>query len=244
MIKAIIVDDEEKCRITLKRQIQEHCPAVSIEALCDSALSAEKALIKYNPDLVFLDIEMPFKDGFSFLEKHNNASFRVIFTTAYNHYAIKAIRFAALDYLLKPIDADELILAVGRFKKEIRNEQSLELLLANIKSNSSSRLGIPTLEGLQMVEVKTISKCVAYDCYTELILNNGKQMVASRLLKDFEEILSEYNFLRIHHSYIINLNEVNRYVKGEGGYVVMNDGSTCEVSRRKKAELMRKLVQV
>jgi two-component system, LytTR family, response regulator len=244
MIKAIIVDDEEKSRITLQTLVKKHTSSVHVCELCDSVDNAVKAIVQYAPDLVFLDIEMPFQNGFQLLEKIKEPSYQVIFVTAYNHYAIQAIKSSALDYLMKPVDVDELKEAVRKVESRQNNStgnfKHLELLLATMK-NKSAKIAVPTFDGLQMINAEDIIKCTADESYTHISLAGGKKLTVSKLLKDYEELLSPFNFFRIHNSCLINLTQVTRYVKGEGGYVVMSDGETCEVSRRKKTELLNRL---
>ncbi|MCE3228678.1 MAG: DNA-binding response regulator [Bacteroidetes bacterium] len=244
MITAIIVDDEEKGRITLQDLVNKYCTSVKILELCDSVEEALKAIDKHNPQLVFLDIEMPYENGFTLLEKVKEPGFDVIFVTAYGHYAIQAIKSNAIDYLLKPIDVDELKIAIDKVEKRQHSSserlKNFESLLSAVKSKSA-KIAVPTFDGLQMIRAEDIIKCVADECYTEIHLTDGKKIVVSKLLKEYEGLLSGLNFFRVHNSCLINLAHVNRYVKGEGGYVIMSDGENVEVSRRKKAELLTKL---
>lgn len=249
MIKALIVDDEEKSRITLKNLIAMYCPNIEVIELCDSVNSALKAIDKQMPDLIFLDVEMPFHNGFTLLEKIKNPGFDVIFTTAYDHYAIKAIKYSALDYLLKPIDSDDLKTAVEKIESDKSNFVSttpnFEVLLSNIKvKGTNAKIAIPTFEGLQMISAKEIIKCTADESYTHISLTNNTKITVSRILKEYEELLSDLNFFRVHNSCLVNLTHVTKYIKGDGGYVVMCDGESVEVSRRKKNELLSKLAMV
>jgi two-component system, LytTR family, response regulator len=244
MIKALIVDDEEKSRVTLQNLVKLYCPEIEITGLCDSVQAALKAIDKQMPDLVFLDVEMPFHNGFTLLEEIKNPPFGVIFTTAYDHYAIKAIRYSALDYLLKPIDSDELAAAV----KKIRNKgaalstPNYETLFTNLKAKGNNvRIAVPAFDGLQMINSNDIVKCTADESYTHITLTNNTRITVSRILKEYEELLSELNFFRVHNSCLINLAHVTRYVKGDGGYVIMCDGEHVEVARRKKNELLNRL---
>ncbi len=248
MIKAIIVDDEEKSRVTLSSLIEMYCPFVKVVEMCPSVADAQKAIDAHDPDLLFLDVEMPGQNGFTLLEQNDHLRCQIIFVTAYDHYAIKAIKYSALDYLLKPIDSDELVAAVskveGKKPATIANQQ-FDLLLSNLKLKGNSvKIAIPTFDGLQMIHSEQILKCVADESYTEIVLTNGNKLVVSRILKEFEELLSDLNFFRVHNSCLINLKHVTKYIKGEGGYVVMSDGDTVEVSRRKKSELMSKLTKL
>jgi two-component system, LytTR family, response regulator len=244
MIKAIIVDDEEKSRVTLKNLITKHCPAIAVVDLCDSVERAEASLKEYAPDLVFLDIEMPFQNGFTLIEKIKDPEFEVIFTTAYDQYAIRAIRYSALDYLLKPVDVDDLKSAVERLEKRqaVTTRDNYELLLSTLRLKEKvAKIAVPTFDGLQMIQVDQIIKCVADESYTHISLVNGTKITVSRILKEFEELLGESNFMRIHNSSLINILHVKKYVKGEGGYVIMSNDETVEVSRRKKNELLTRL---
>lgn len=249
MIKAIIVEDEVKGRHTLYNLLLKHCPFVEIATMVESVEEAVLAITNHKPDLIFLDIEMPGGSGFTLLEKIKNPDFEVIFTTAFDDYAIKAIKFSALDYLLKPIDVDDLVSAVNKVKakkEKVKEPQiDFEMLLSNLKLKSgSAKIAVPTFDGLQMIDAKNIIKCIADESYTHIKLVDGSKIMVSRILKEYEELLSDLNFFRVHNSCLINLSHVSKYVKGEGGYVLMSDGETVEVSRRKKAELLAKLTVV
>jgi two-component system LytT family response regulator len=211
--------------------------------------SAVKSIAKDAPDLVFLDIEMPFENGFTLFEKIKNPPFQVIFTTAYDQYAIKAIKYSALDYLLKPVDVVDLKNAVEKCREKTKSapnrSDDIEMLLSALKLKSkSAKIAVPTFEGLQMVNANEIVKCIADESYTHLTLTDGSKIVVCRILKEFEDLLSELNFLRVHNSSLINLTHVKKYIKGDGGYVIMSDDETVEVSRRKKNELLSRLTLV
>lgn len=245
MIKALIVDDELHCLKTLSLLLKEYCPEVQVIGQCENGEEAIGAIRSLKPDLVFLDIEMPHMNGFEMLEKFVEINFAVIFTTGYDQYAIKAFRFSALDYLLKPIEPSELKKAVDRVNRHLQHPlpQQLEILLQKIHSQppAINKIALPTMEGLQMVPVDTIISCSSDRNYTVLLLKSKQKIVVSKILKDMEEMLDEYSFLRVHHSYIVNLNEITKYVKGEGGYLVMSDGSSVDVSRSRKEILLQKL---
>jgi two-component system, LytTR family, response regulator len=245
MIKAIIVDDEPYCcesLITLLENNRE----VEIVAVCHNGADALDAIKKYSPDLVFLDVEMPKMNGFEMLEQLGSVSFHLIFTTSYDQYALKAIRFSAIDYLLKPIDADELQNAVQKViqRAEKPIAQQLEILMQKVHAPSTlvTRIAIPTMEGLQMIQIDSIVSCESDSNYTTLRLKGNRKLVASSTLKEIEELLEEYSFVRVHRCYLVNLNEIEKYLKGEGGYLVMSDGSTIDVSRGKKEVLLKKLL--
>jgi len=245
MIKAIIIDDEMHCRKTLSILLKEYCPEVEVIEQCDNGEAGVEAIKKLKPDLVFLDIEMPRMNGFEMLEQLSEISFAVIFTTGYDQYAIKAFRFSALDYLLKPIDHEELSKAVLKVSRQVLYPlaQQIEILLQKIHHQPSpiNKIALPTVEGLQMIPVDSIISCASDRNYTSLLLKNKQKIIISKILKDIEEMLEEYSFLRVHHSYIVNLNEITRYIKGEGGYLVMSDGSSVDVSRSRKEILLQKL---
>ena len=244
MIKAILIDDEVHCVDTLNILIQDFCPDVQVMEQCTSAKQGLAAAKKHHPDLVFLDIEMPVMNGFEFLEQFTEIPFSVIFTTSYDQYAIKAIRFSALDYLLKPIDPKELITAVQKVQeKKVRpSAEQFQMLIDQVhnKGNKITRVAVPTAEGFELIPVEEIIYCEADDNYTYLFLKNKKKIIACRTLKEVEELLIDFaSFIRVHHSYMVNLNEVNKYVRGEGGYLIMSDSTTVNVSRSRKDALMK-----
>jgi two-component system, LytTR family, response regulator len=245
MIQAIIIDDEPYCCETLEIMIGKFCPELTVVAVLHSGAEALEALTKFNPQLVFLDIEMPYMNGFEFLEKVHSINFGLIFTTSYDQYAIKAIRFSALDYLLKPIDREELIQAVAKVSKSLQSPTELQLELLFQKFNKAKypikKIALPTMEGLQMVEMDAIISCSSDSNYTNFFLKNNKKLTVSRTMKDIEELLSDYSFLRVHHSFLVNLNEIHKYIKGEGGYLVMSDGTHIDVSRSRKEMLFQRL---
>ena len=244
MIKAILVDDELHGLETLSILLADYCPEVKVMEKCPSAKKALDAIEKQKPDLVFLDIEMPVMNGFELLEQFDQIPFSVIFTTSYDQYAIKAIRFSALDYLLKPVDPKELVAAVHKITKQKHppsNEQ-LEMLMSQLQHKESkfTKIAVPTLEGFELIPVDDIVRCEADDNYTHLFLKNKTKIIASRTLKEMEEQFGAFTyFLRVHHSYIVNLNEVSKYVRGDGGYLVMTDGATVNVSRSRKEALLK-----
>ena len=245
MIKAIIIDDEIHCRKTLSMLLNEYCPDVEVIEQCGDAECGLAAIQKHKPHLAFLDIEMPNMNGFEMLEKLPAINFEIIFTTSYDQYAIKAIRFSALDYLLKPVERQELQRAVQKVAQRLQSPlpQQLEILLQKIHQPTSpiQRIALPTMEGLQMIAVSSIISCASDSNYTVFFLKNKQKIIVSRPLKEIEEMLEEYSFLRVHNSYLVSLNEIDKYVKGEGGYLVMTDGSNIDVSRSKKETLLNKL---
>jgi len=245
MITAIIVDDEPDCCESLVILLERYCPEVKVLDICYSAESALQSIREHEPKILFLDIEMPFMNGFELLEKLGTINFELIFTTSYDQYAIKAIRFSALDYLLKPIDREELQISVQKAVQRNQHPlpQQLDMLLQKLKhpAMAVNRIAIPTMEGFQLLPVESIISCESQSNYTHLFLKDKRKITASRNLKEMEEILEDYPFVRIHHSHIININEVEKYIKGEGGYLIMTDGSSINVSRSRKELLLKKL---
>ncbi|MBN9295828.1 MAG: response regulator transcription factor [Filimonas sp.] len=243
MIKAIIIDDEPYACQALVTLLARHCPEVEILATYNVAKEAAKGIKELKPQLAFLDIEMPYMNGFELLEILAPVSFDFIFTTSYDQYAIKAIRFSALDYLLKPIDAEELKSAVQKVIN--RQQQSLapqiDILLSKLHQATPPRIALPTMEGLQMIPVDTILYCTSSSNYTILTLKGNQKLTISRTLKEIEEMLEEYAFLRVHHSFLVNLSEIKKYIRGEGGSLLMSDGETVDVSRSKKEALLKRL---
>lgn len=245
MIRAIIIDDEHYCVEVLSTLLKKYCPEVTVSATCSSGEEGLKAIHEYQPDLVFLDVEMPRMNGFQLLESLPEINFDLVFTTSYDQYAIKAIRFSALDYLLKPIDREELQKAVNKAGKRQSGSinQQLQLLLQKINQPATrvNKVAMPTMEGLQMINVADIISCASDSNYTILHLKDKQKLVVSRTLKEIEEILEEHSFVRVHHSYMVNLNEVTKYIRGEGGYLVMSDGSHIDVSRSRKDSVVKRL---
>jgi two-component system, LytTR family, response regulator len=245
MIKAIIVDDEPHCCEVLSMLLERYCPEVQVEAVCYNSIEALALLATTTARLVFIDIEMPHMNGFQLLEKLPSINFELIFTTSYDQYAIKAIRFSALDYLLKPVDREELQIAVRRAAQRLQSPlpQQFEILLQKLLQPAAqvSRIALPTMEGLQLIPIDSIISCTSSSNYTILSLKENQKLVVSRTLKEIEEMLDEHTFLRVHHSYLVNLNEIRKYIKGEGGSLIMSDGSSVDVSRSKKEQLMKKL---
>ena len=244
MINAILIDDEMHCIKTLSMLLQEYCPHVQVMDKCPEAATGLQAIEKYKPDLVFLDIEMPHMNGFEMLEQFSQINFAVIFTTGYDQYAIKAIHCSALDYLLKPIEPRELINAVRKVTEQryLPLAEQFQMLLKQInsKSNSFNKIAVPTAEGFELIPADQVLYFEANDNYTHLFQKNKNKIIACRTLKEMEEQIQDFTFfVRVHHSYMVNLNEVTKYVRGEGGYLVMSDGSTVNVSRSRKDSLLK-----
>src|SRR5690349_8587336 len=246
MLKSIIVDDELKSRESLKKMLAAFCQDVEVLETCQNVAEVVKAIEELKPDIVFLDIQMQGETGFDLLSTLEDIDFEVIFTTAYSEYALKAIKFSAIDYLLKPIDIEDLQKAVAKVEKKQRLNitDRLKHLLQNLKGGNNTenyKLALPTAEGLTFIKTNDILYCKASGNYTEIFMEGGKKHLVSRPLKEYDDMLSEHTFFRIHHSFLINLNGVKSYIRGEGGQVVMSDNATLDVSRRKKEAFMERI---
>jgi two-component system LytT family response regulator len=244
MLRAILVDDEENSLNALKQKIIHHCDAVTIIASCTKPDEAIEKINSLRPDILFLDIEMPGINGFSLLKKIDYKNSEIVFVTAYDHYAIKAIRFSALDYLVKPVDVDELKATIDRAiekKNSGSSNQRLDLLLDHLSQTKKSfnRIAIPSHEGIQFIKVTDIIYLEANVNYTHIYTAENSKYIVSRTIKDFEEILPPETFIRIHNSYIINKDYLQKYIRGEGGQVVLSNGVVLDVAKRKKAEFLK-----
>ena len=243
MITAIIIDDERKGRNALKKKLLEYCPQVSLLGEAESGEEGLRLIEKLDPVIVFLDIEMPMMNGFEMLQNLSSKKFHLIFTTAYDQYAIKAIKYAAFDYLLKPIDIEELQTTIKKAEQQIalnNTAERLETLSHNLAGkNHLQKIAIPTMEGLLFFNLADIVYLESESNYTTLHFVNHPKLVASRTMRDFEELLPSDTFFRVHNSYIINLNFIKRYLKGDGGQIEMQNGHFVDVSRRKKEEFIK-----
>ena len=243
-LKAILVDDEQDSREILANYLKKYCPDVVLLAQCESVKTALVAIHQHEPDIVFLDIEMPYANGFDLLDQVDEINFETVFVTAYDNYAIKALNQSAAYYLLKPLEIDELIAAVEKIKNERNNDayiQHARILLENIKAqpNTVAKLMLPTLEGFEIIKPTEIIYCEADNNLTKFYLTNNKQLLICRTLKYFEQILSNHQFIRIHRSHMINLEYVTRYTKGKGGFVTLNHNIELEVAPKKKSEFLK-----
>ena len=242
MLTAVIIDDELKGRIALKQKLQDYCENIELVGEAESGEEGMKLIEKHQPRIVFLDIEMPRMDGFEMLLKLPEKNFHLIFTTAYDQYAIKAIKYAAFDYLLKPIDIEELKFAISKIIEQpySHTEKKLVMLEQNLFSkNAFNKIAIPTLDGLLFFDINEIIHLEASSNYTTIYFDHHPKLTASKTLKEFEEILPGDIFFRPHHSHIINLNYVKRYIKGDGGQIEMQNGNYIDVARRKKEEFLK-----
>ncbi len=245
MLQSIIIDDEQNSRVALRGKLDLFCPELEIIGEAENVSDALELCEKSRPDLLFLDVNLAGEDGFDILEKLKDSTVRmpeIIFITAHDEHAIRAIKVSAADYLLKPIDPEELVKAVRKVeaKKDIDPAPKLNTLLENIRqaSDSPKKIVIPSSDGLHVVKIADITRCESSSNYTQFFLTNGKPMLASKTLKEFDAMLTPYNFERIHKSHLINMNYVKKYVQSDGGYVIMEDGSRIPVANRKKEQLV------
>lgn len=242
---AFIVEDETRSRELLEHLLEEYCPAIQVIGTASAVDDAVKAIHQLKPQVLFLDIELHPGTGFDILQRTPDTDFQVIFTTAYDHYAIRAIRFSALDYLLKPIDVQELQSAVQRAIQQLSNkhpQQSLQLLLQNlVKQQQDYTISLSTAEGLEFVPIAMVMRLEANGAYTIFHLKDGRKVMVSRNLKEYETLLGDHGFFRIQNSHIVNLKEVKKYLKTDGGYAVMNDDTPVAISPKKKEVFLKLL---
>ncbi len=246
MIRTLLIDDEADGRESLKIAVEKYCPEVSIGGICETPEQGLTAIQNLKPELVFLDVQMPHMSGFDLLQALSPVTFEVIFVTAHDQYAIKAIRFSALDYLLKPVDVEDLLHAVGKVQERLQRKNSVhqyQSVLNNMqyRAKKIERLAVPTLEGVEFYNTDDIIYCQADGNYTRLFLKGKPTQLVSRNLKDFESLLAASGFCRVHHASLINMKHIQKYVKGEGGYAIMTDNHPVDISRRKKEEFLRLL---
>jgi two-component system LytT family response regulator len=245
ILKAVIVDDEEASRDTLKNYLTKYCPEVEIKGIADSVKTGIEAINQHHPDILFLDVEMPYGNAFDLLEQIKEPGFETVFVTAFSHYALKALNLSAAYYILKPISIDELIQAVDKIKEnKIRSKESFhtKILIENIHAVNKQlqKVVLPMMDGFEVIQVKDVIRCEANDNFTDFVLMDKRRLLICRTLKFYEEILTDFDFMRIHKSHMINVQHVKKYLKGKGGQVVMSDGSTVDVSPNKKDELLSK----
>lgn len=240
-LKALIVEDEEKSRQTLTKMLEDFCEHVSLKGACGNVNDAIKLIDKNNPDVVFLDIELPGRSGFELLEHYDNLPFEVIFTTAYNNFAIKAFKLSAIDYILKPINLDELRNALDKVREKqelVRKSQQLKVLKENIQ-NVFEKISLPTMDGLVFVDLEDIIRCEAQNNYTKFYLKNQENHLVSKTLKNYEDVLTDFNFFRVNRGDIINLKYIKKLQKGRRMQIIMADGSQLILSDSRKEEFLQ-----
>lgn len=238
MVRVVIIDDEKASRDTLKGLLGRYCPNVEVIGQGDGVASGIEVIRQTNPDVVFLDVQMPDGSGFRLLEEIGEIKFDVIFTTAYDQYAIKAIKYSALDYLLKPIVPDDLVNAVKKAEQKKNLGQmndSIRTLLENLhQKNEPRKIVLSTAEKMHIVEIDDILRCESDDYYTKFFFTDGKTLLISKTLKENEELLGDKYFLRPHKSHLVNIKYIKGFLKNDGGYILMSDGTKVPVSRRKR----------
>ena len=244
MLSAIIIDDEPDCVKLLALQLKMYCPQVQVMAECIDSEEGLQKIRALQPDIVFLDIEMPVMNGFQLLENAGNINFNIVFVTAYDKFAIKAFRFSALDYLLKPIDAKDLVSAVEKAShKQLPEKQQLNLLKQHLHADDKSfpdKIALPYQNGVMFTEISSIVYCESDNNYTKFHLTTNQQCMISKTLGDIQEVLEERNFLRVHRQYLVNLNHIKKYVRGEGNYLVMSNDANIPVARNQKERLVER----
>ncbi len=249
-MRAILIDDEKNALDVLEMQLNHYCPTINIVAKCTGGEEGVMAIRQHRPDLVFLDIEMPRINGFDVLAQTNTISYAVVFTTAYDQFALKAFKYAAVDYLLKPVDVEELQTAVQRVvNKNGRDgmENKIKTLLEQFGVSQAAlpqRIALPVGDAMQLFAPDDIVRCESDSNYTYIFLAAGKKILLAKTLKEVEETLRGLSFFRVHQSHLVNINHVSKVVKGEGSYLTTSDGATIPISRNKKEvflESLRKL---
>ena len=242
-VRAIIIDDELSSLQNLQQKLENFCPEVQVIATAQKPEEALLLIQHHKPDVIFLDIEMPKMNGFRMLDELNNYDFEIIFTTAYDHYAIDAIRISAFDYLMKPIAIADLQNAVQRLvsARQLNTKEKIDILKNSLedKKNQADKIAIPTSEGIEFIPIKNILHIESSSNYSKIHLSGNKIITVTKLLKDFEDMLLPYRFYRIHNSHLINLNYIKRYIRGDGGQIEMQNGTYVDVSRRKKEEFLK-----
>lgn len=250
MTKTILVDDELRGLSSLRKMLEQHCPDIKIIAECNNATSALEKINLLEPQLVFLDISMPGKSGFDLLNEMEPSNFEIIFVTAHNEYSLQAFKYSAIDYLMKPVDEDLLVDAVKRAVRRIdnkENNQHIKTFLYNLQKKQNPeemKLCVPSLKGFQVITLNNIVYCEAQTSYTVFHLIGGQQIVASKSIIEYELLLENAGFCRIHKSFLVNLNHIKEYMRGEGGTVVLSNSMEVEVSRRKKELFITKVKEL
>lgn len=244
MIQAVIIDDERHSRATLKNMLEKFCPEVQLIDEADGYKTGVEVIRKLKPDVIFLDIQMPDGSGFRVLEDTRDENYGVIFTTAYDNFAIKAFKYSALDYLLKPIDAEELQNSVKKVKKNINRDTNpgIDVLLESLKeSKQPEKIVLSTFEGMHVVEIDQIIRCQSDNYYTRFYFKDNKELMVSKTLKEYEQLLKEHNFIRPHKSHLVNIKYIKSYIKVAGGHILLTNDEQIPVSRRKKEMVLQVL---
>jgi len=237
--KAYIIDDVPEAIAALSADIEAYCPSIEIIATANSVVSGAKLLRESQPDILFLDVHLTDGTGFDILEIVGELTAKVIFTTGSNEFAIKAFRFSAMDYLLKPVDPDELMAAVQKVKEATFNNENIDLLQQNMQATDGpKKIALHTQEKIQVVEIDNIIRCESTGNYTIFYFTDNKKLLVTKTLKEYDKLFASLGFLRIHQSHLINTAHIAEFVKTDGGYLLMKDGQKVAVSVRKKAVVM------
>ncbi len=243
MIKTLIVEDEKRSATMLQQLLQRYCPEVEVVALAQDVQEAENHIRAFSPQLLFLDIELEKNTGFDLLSRYDPIPFSVIFTTAYEQYAIRAFKFNAIDYLLKPIDVEELQASVKRVQEQLHHssvQENLEAMMRFVRREAKpEKIALSSSRGITMVEIRDIVFCEADGPYTNFHFVEGPPILISRHLKEYEELLGPFGFLRVHHSFLVNKDHIRQYLRGEGGELILQGDRRIRVSRSRKEDLMK-----
>ncbi len=246
-LKALIIEDEEASRITLRNYLGKYCPSVELLGEAGNVENAYKLILKHQPQVIFLDVEMPYGNAFDLLEKFDRLDFEVIFVTAFSKYALEALNLSASNYLLKPLNIDQLVEAVEKVQQHVNDHEAIKtsnILLENlaIENKQLKKMVLPMLDGFEVVTLKDIIWCAANDNLTDLHLTDGSKRTVCRTLKFYEGVLTDYDFIRIHKSHMINLNYVKLYRKGKGGEITLENGISLKLSPTRKNEFLERFV--
>ncbi len=249
MIRTIIIDDEKRARETIGSILKLYCPNVQVVAEAENVESAVQLINRHKPDLVLLDINMPGETGFDLFTHFSTIDFKIIFITAHQEYAVKAFKFSALDYILKPFNPDELIEAINRSQALIEKENikiKLDSFISNMgnKAGETKKIVLKTNDSIHVINIQDIIRCEADGNYTKFYIIGGKKIHVSTTLKEYEDLLLPYKFFRTHQSHLANINQIERYEKKDGGYLIMKDGASVPVSVRKKELLLIELEKI
>ena len=246
-LRAVLIEDEEASRITLRNYLGKYCPSVELLGEAANVNDGFQLIQKTKPDVIFLDVEMPYGNAFDLLEKFDTLNFEVIFVTAFSKYALDALNLSASNYLLKPVNIDQLIEAVEKVEVQVRDSQSIKtsnILLENlaIENKQLKKMVLPMIDGFEVVTLKDIIWCDANDNFTELHLTDGSKRTVCRTLKFYENVLSEYDFIRVHKSHMVNINYVKQYKKGKGGDIILTNGHSVRVSPTRKSAFLERFI--
>lgn len=240
-MRTVIIDDKIKSRQTIKNFISKYAPELEVIGEADNVEHGVELIDEQKPALVFLDIQMPDGTGFDLLGQITYSDFKLIFCTSYDQYAVKAFRFSAIDYILKPLDPDVFKAAVNKVLETAQSELLSQLEVLNSNKTDFTRIALHAADGITLVNITDIIRCESSGNYTRFVIKEQQNILVTKTLREFEETLSEHNFIRIHKSFLVNMSHIHKYIKGEGGWVIMSDNSKIEVARRKKDQFLKVL---